>query len=209
MIGHPIPSASDRMTHDQTSAAPAENVSLYDPALIRADMSPPFFAVSIAKLVVLSVCTFGLYEVWWFYRHWRLARESGEDVWPVVRALFMVFFIYALFRRIRRYPDGIARREAGFPAGPLAFGWIVVSLLYGLPDPYWLVSFGAVVFLVPMQMSANRINLERAPLHDRNTRFSVFNWIVIVVGGLIFALTVFGAFLPATVPTTPPGVTRL
>lgn len=185
-------------------AAP-DGVTDYDPASIRADVSPPFFAVSIAKLVVMSACTFGLYEVWWFYRHWRLARERGDDVWPVARTVFMVFFVYALFRRVRDYPHAHASRDDRLPARSLALGWIVVSLLYQLPDPYWLVSFCAVVFLVPIQTCANRINLEHAPRHDRNTRFTVLNWIVIVVGGLVVALTVFGAFVPASAP----GVTRL
>lgn len=194
-------------------APPTSEVALDDAlASIHADVSPPFVAVSITKLVVMSLCTFGLYEVWWFYRNWRLARERGVDVWPVPRALFAVFFVYALFRAIRDYPDAFAPREDRFPAGPLAFGWIVVSLLYRLPDPYWLVSFCAVVFLVPVQMTANRINLAFAPRHDRNARFTVLNWLVIVIGAVVLALTVIGAFMPTPVDPASapaPGVTRL
>lgn len=181
----------------------------YDPDSLRADVSPPFFAVSITKLVVLSVCTFGLYELCWFYRNWRLARERGEDVWPVLRTLFAIFFVYALFRRIRDGGDNFELSDGDLPAGWLALGWIVVSLLYQLPDPYWLVSFGTVAFLVPVQMAANRINRVRAPRHDPNGRFGVVNWIAVVVGGLVLALVTIGAFLPPREAAPGPGVIRL
>ena len=29
---------------------------------------PPFFAVPVTKLVVMSLCTFSGYEIYWFYR---------------------------------------------------------------------------------------------------------------------------------------------
>ena len=40
--------------------------------------TPPFFAVSLLKLTVLSLCTFGVYELFWFYRNWRLIKLREE-----------------------------------------------------------------------------------------------------------------------------------
>ena len=167
-----------------------------DATSLAADVSPPFFPVSITKLVVMSVCTFGFYEVYWFYRNWRLARERGAHVRPALRALFAIFFCHSLFRIVRDRAGDTAARDDELRAGPLAIGWIVVSLLGGLPDPYWLVSFCAVVFVVPVQMSANRYNRVRAPRHDPNDRFGTANWIAIVGGGLLLTLVVIGMFTP-------------
>jgi hypothetical protein len=47
-----------------------------------------FFAVSPIKMVVLSVCTFGIYQIYWFYKHWVLIKERSEPlIVPWARAL--------------------------------------------------------------------------------------------------------------------------
>jgi hypothetical protein len=38
-----------------------------------------FFAVSPLKLVVLSVCTLGFYQVYWFYKHWVLTPDHDKN----------------------------------------------------------------------------------------------------------------------------------
>ena len=37
--------------------------------------TPLYFPVSNTKLVLLSVCTLGLYEFYWFYKNWALVKE--------------------------------------------------------------------------------------------------------------------------------------
>ena len=55
--------------------------------------SAPFFAVSVPKLILLSTCTSGLYELFWFYKNWRLVREREDsDILPFWRAFFGFFF---------------------------------------------------------------------------------------------------------------------
>lgn len=155
---------------------------------------PPFFAVSILKLVVMSICTFGLYETYWFYKNWKLikARERS-NIHPVLRAIFSLFYCYACFARVRDFDmPGLSKTKLA--AGPLAIGWIVVSALYRLPDLYWLISMSAVVFLIPVQMYANLINISASPRHDRNTRFVGWNWAALIIGAVWLALAILGTF---------------
>jgi len=156
---------------------------------------PAFFAVSLTKLTVLSLCTMGLYELYWFYKNWQLIRAREQtDILPFWRAFFAIFFCYGCFARIR---DG--GREVGLQslaAGPLAAGWIVMTMLWKLPDPYWLVTYGAIFFMLPVQACANRINAAVAPGHDANSRFTAANWIIAVVGGLLFLMAIIGTFMP-------------
>ncbi len=157
---------------------------------------PPFFSVSPTKLLLLSVCTLGLYEIYWFYKNWSLVkRREGTNILPVARSIFAYFFCYALFRRVSTHAAEVNCND--LPAGPLAVGWIVTTLLWRLPDPYWLVSFAAVLFLLPVQSAINSINAKIVPEHDRNERFGAWNVVALVVGGLVLVLVAIGTFLPA------------
>jgi hypothetical protein len=160
-----------------------------------ADGAPVFFAVSMRKLLVMSLCSFGLYQIYWWYQNWKLVRaRTGEKVSPALRTLFSVFFCYSLLKRIRNQrPDLPSGRLA---AGPLTAAWTILSLLCKLPDPYWVIAFGAMLTLLPVQAAANTVNRAVAPGHDPNARLSRLNWATVVVGGALFVLVLIGAFVP-------------
>ena len=158
----------------------------------------PFFAVSVTKLVVMSICTFSLYEVFWFYRNWkRIAEREREPISPPRRAIFAVVFCYSCFARMRDY-DALTGTSTGagrLAALPLAIAWMVTSLLGSFTDYPWISQF-AVLFLVPVQQYVNRLNTAVAPLHDRNARFTAANWIGVIVGGLFVMLSIAATFRP-------------
>ena len=175
-------------------APPAAVVA--DVSSIKSDVEVRFFAVSTVKLVVLSVVTLGFYQIYWFYRHWALIKERSEPhIIPWARALFGIFWCYRCFEFIR----GEERRldvEPTLPAGPLAIGWIATSLTSRLPGPYFLIAFLSPLLLVPVQRHINHINALAAPGHDENTRFSAWNWLAVVVGGIFLGLVILGLAQP-------------
>lgn len=172
--------------------SPVDDVAGPESPSLPGGSEPAFFAVSIAKLVVLSICTLGLYELYWYYRNWRLikAREK-TNILPFWRAFFGYFFCYPFFVRVR---DHLRPRpgDAKLAAGLLATCWIVTSLMWRLKDPYWLVSTLSFVFLIPVQLAVNHINEVVAPGHDRNSTFSAWNWMAIFLGGVLFLAAVIG-----------------
>jgi hypothetical protein len=152
----------------------------------------PFFAVSVLKLFVLSVCTFGLYKVYWFYKNWRLIKEHEQsDIRPVARAILSVFFCYQCFKRIRDF-DAPASIDGPIAPGRLAAGLIITTLLQILPDPFWPASIFSVVFLIPAQIRVNQINSATRPNHHPNRHFSIWNWVVIVLGLVWLLLIIIG-----------------
>ena len=157
---------------------------------------PVFFAVSARKLVVLSICTLGFYQMYWMYRHWKLVRDQGgEALSPALRTVMAVFFCYPLFRRILRHQS--APDASRWAAGPIAIGWVVLCLLWWLPVPYGLITNLAAMFIVvPVQNAANAVNRAVAPDHAPNARIAVLDWLVVVPGGLLLALGLVGSFLP-------------
>jgi hypothetical protein len=178
------------MSEQQNESSRAETVT-----------NPPltimYFPVSPVKLLVMSICTFGLYEIFWYYNNWCIIKEREEsEIWPFARAIFAFFFCYPLFNRVRGTAES---QEPGrsLAAGPLAAGWIIFTILAYLPDPFWLVSFFSVVFLVPVQATVNRINLAAHPGHDPNSTFTGWNKVGVVIGGLLLLLALVGTFLPS------------
>ena len=152
----------------------------------------PFFVVSVLKLFVLSVCTFGLYEVYWFYKNWRLIKKrENSNIRPVARAIFSIFYCYQCLKRIRDF-DTSAQIDGPLAAGRLATGWIVATLFQKLPEPFWLISLLAVVFLIPAQIHVNQINSIARPDHHPNRHFSLWNWVVVVCGSACLLLVTIG-----------------
>jgi len=182
-------------------ATPQAEIPLDDGQAVR----PPFFAVSLLKLVVLSTCTFGLYEIYWFWRNWNRIRVRGEsEITPSLRALFLIFYCYPCFIRIRL--AGISRGVIPAPPiGFLAICYILTTFSWRLPEPLWLICFLKVAFLLPIQSYVNRINSQASPGHDPNSRFGIWNWIAVVGGGLLFILVVIGSFLPKPQTGAPSG----
>ncbi len=156
---------------------------------------PAYFAVSRLKLALMSVATFGLYQIYWFYKNWKAMQSSGESLNAPVRALFYPLTAYWLFRHIgeRGVALGMA---AGFSAGLLAVAVFLLSMLWRLPDPWWLAGFASVAALLPVQTAVNEINYRMAPDADPNTRFRGWNIFGLIVGGILFGLVVLGAFAP-------------
>ena len=93
--------------------------TLFPPPTIECRSEPKryFFDVSVLKLVVMSTVTLTFYQIFWFYRNWKLAKERGDDVIPILRAIFGVLFAYALFKEVR---DTGRERACYLPRVPAA-----------------------------------------------------------------------------------------
>ena len=156
----------------------------------------PYFAVSLTKLAVMSICTMGIYELYWFYRNWRLIKDrEGLDIRPFWRVFFAYFYCYQCFDHIRAHALRLGL-PTSMEMGPLAAAWIIITILWKLPDPYWLVTMLGFLPMLPVQSLANRINTEENPEHHRNSRFTGWNIAMVIIGGLLLILTVIGTFLP-------------
>ena len=134
-----------------------------------------YFPVSLVKLVLMHFCTLGAYQYYWFYENWRVIKERESfDILPFWRTCFAVLYCFPLFGQIERSGRLLHLRQS-ISSFVLAGGWVLATVLSMLPDPYWLISFLSVVFLVPVQQQINRVNEQVAPGHDPNKRFTAWN----------------------------------
>ncbi|MFN2564970.1 MAG: hypothetical protein ABR499_08175 [Gemmatimonadaceae bacterium] len=157
---------------------------------------PVFFPVSIAKLLVMSVFTIGLYELYWFYENWKLVQaRTRKRMMPFWRAFFALIWAEPLFKRVaaRALDEGV---RPVFSPSPMAGLFILLTLSFKLPDPYSLVCFLSVIPLLRVQRAVIEINRRAAPDAPVNAKFSALNVAAAVIGGLVLALIILGSFLP-------------
>jgi hypothetical protein len=157
----------------------------------------PLHPMGLGKLAALSLCTFNLYQLVWFYRNWRLLRdEGGERVTPWLRALFAGFTSFALFDDV----ESLGRRNRvpiHWSPIPMGIGYLLLTASWRLPDPYWLVTL--LSFLPPLwvQKSINEINSRCDQPKEVDRSFTGWTWLVIVLGGVFLFLALLGTFVPA------------
>jgi hypothetical protein len=59
----------------------------------------PFFTRQPALLLIYMVFSMGSYALYWMYRNWDAVRAaSGKRMWPIMRALFAIIYVWPLFK---------------------------------------------------------------------------------------------------------------
>jgi hypothetical protein len=152
--------------------------------------------VSLLKLTVLSIVTFGIYELFWFYQQWKCIRRR-EDISPFWRTFFSGVTSFGLFKRIANDANASDVRVSFNPvvAGALV---MVLSASSRLPQPWWLVSVLSFAPVLPVQATLNRLNAQLAPDADRNERWTASNYVVLVLGTLFLGLAILGTYITST-----------
>ena len=155
----------------------------------------PFFPVSTVKFITLSLCTFGFYELYWYYKNWQRIRErSGESLSPFWRAFFAALWSFQLFGRVRDYEANAGR--PGWSAGILGTAYFALLATWRLPDPWWLLSVVSFVPILPVLATTQGINRQAEATENSNEKFSITNIIALVVGGLLLLLLVLDFLFP-------------
>ncbi|MGZ0782342.1 DUF4234 domain-containing protein [Pseudomonas saponiphila] len=168
----------------------------------------PFYVVSKAKFLTLYILTFGIYQLYWAYKNWHQFRHaSGQELWPVARALFSIFFIHALYREadailkrdghsqdwrhdelatlfvggviLNAVLDGLARQHMGYP-------FVDIASLALLPVLAWVTWLG--------QRGLNAAAGD--PEGRSNARFTPLNFVLCALGAVVLVLACIGVMLP-------------
>lgn len=158
-----------------------------------------FFTTSSLKLALMSLCTLGLYELYWFYKNWVLIKARTEkDIMPFWRAFFAPFWAYSCFESIKVSANENDVKES-LPIGILAIIYLVLQIAARLPEPFWLGTLLTFAVMLPVNAVALKINRKMCANFSNNDKFSAWNWGALVVGGLFLALILLGTFLPGPV----------
>jgi hypothetical protein len=179
------------MASERSPYAPPE-AAVHTPGAAR----DAYFTVGSLKLVLMSLTTLGLYELYWFYRNWKVIRNQDQsDIMPFWRAFFAPFWTFSMGYEFveQAKTQGTA---ITLPVAPLGILYLIWNILWRLPDPYWLVSLLSPFLLLPFEHAARRIDGRGTLARPTYGRFSVWNIAWIVVGSLFLVLVLIGTFLP-------------
>jgi len=165
---------------------------------------PLFLYVSPMRLVLLSILSFSLYEVYWMYKNWRHIKErDGLKIRPFWRAIFGIFFCHSLLRRIHGDQEAQSIQEPTFSPDTLATGWVILVIIGNLvsrsPEAVAgvLAAFiPSFLCLVPVQKYINEVTQRRNSEHNYSP-WSLGHIVCFVLGVLLWALTLSGLGIEA------------
>ena len=157
-------------------------------------MSPYPYSISIPKLIILSITTLGLFELYWFYKQFKSFKEVRNwDINPWLRTLFGGVTAYTLFREVERAEKEIDSSKDLFAIG-LAIVFFFTLALSRLPNPYWLLAFLSVIPLVPVQNAINFYWDSRFGDNAVKSKFGGWNYVVAAIGLVLCVGAVFESF---------------
>ncbi len=115
------------ISRDVSEETKSPKGSSEDPAL--PPVMPHFFTASILKLVIMSICTMGIYQLYWFYKNWKLIRErTGQKIRPFWRAFFSPLWAYSCFKEIKAGAEECKIQEF-LPIGLFAILYFLISVV--------------------------------------------------------------------------------
>lgn len=158
-----------------------------------------YFPVSPLKFSLMSLCTCGLYEMFWSYKNWRRIKiRDKSEISPVWRAFFYPFWHYSLLADIaERRSTGVIRNKLYRLA--LAISLIIICYSWRAPDPYWLLCLLTFVPMLPAVYAIAEINaLQETPPSQNPHTFLNFAAYLFVSPILAFSVLLTIGYFPNT-----------
>jgi len=136
-----------------------------------------YYPVSLSKFIVLSLLTMGIYDIYWFYKNWRFVHDrDNSTIMPFWRALFSPLWCAALILDLRKHV-----KNKTIPIALVVFlsiVYFVLSIVSGLPNPYWIVSFLAFVPLLPVVRLINASNQDESQQYVSNSTWKLRHFVL-------------------------------
>lgn len=136
-----------------------------------------FYPMARWKFWFLSIVSLGIYNSYWMYRNWKAIKlKSNEEMMPIARGIFAVFWLYPLFLRLKQdseYRFQSNKVLASWMAGLIALTYFLFSVLNSFLDEgvYWPLYLCLPALFFPFISYINNCNKLEPKALVFNTRW--------------------------------------
>jgi hypothetical protein len=157
----------------------------------------PFYAVSVTKLVLLSLATFTIYETFWFYKNWKTIKAStGRNISPFWRAVFSPIYCFALAKEVNEAAKSKNLLERISPAIITVF-YAGMIALERAPEPYGYICLLSFIPLILIAHQIHRVHQAIRPGFNSNVGWGFGACSTLAVGGALGCLLLAVALGPS------------
>jgi hypothetical protein len=161
--------------------------------------TPLFLYIPVARLILLSIASFSLFEAYWIYKNWRYIKERDQlNINPFWRGWFGIFFCHSLLRRIHEDEEARSIQMPSFSPGGQATGWVVllivsiaISSARSIAASIIAAFVPSFLCFVPVQNYINSVSARRNP-GQPYYRWSSGHIVCLVFGIIIWVILLFG-----------------
>ncbi|MDO8728005.1 MAG: TIR domain-containing protein [Candidatus Methanoperedens sp.] len=153
-------------------------------------------AQPIWHLIILSILTFGLYQIYWFYRNWKHLKINNHlDISPGWRTAGLLVPIYGFvlaYRQLREIRD--FSKEVGvdktYSPEWIIIVWIIVTSFILLPNQYSFIFVLSVGAILMVQGVLNSYWKKEQPALIERTNFSGREIAIAVIGEIFWIILI-------------------
>lgn len=159
-----------------------------------------FYVISTRKMMTLFFLTFGLFQLHWNFQNWLLhKRATGENIWPLPRAIFAIFFTHSLYRKIGGY-DATGKRgawDSGSYSSAMVFLMLIEYVLSWAGKSSKFFDVISILLIIPIALLMKQVQVEvnarsGDPAGSSNDNFTVANIIWCAIGVAIWFFAAIG-----------------
>lgn len=182
------------------------------PTISNDQISNDFYIVGLLKFAILFMCTLGCYIAYWFYRNWKLQKAAtGESCWPIMRAIFLIFFTHELFRRIDKKLR-LTEKKYDWDSQNTATLIVVFVLASRILDRLSIKEIGSpytdIAALIILPIIGGLLIYVQKIINfacndfegESNNKLTALNFLWISIGTIFIILAVVGIFLSPSKP---------
>ncbi|MDH3976574.1 MAG: DUF3857 domain-containing protein [Deltaproteobacteria bacterium] len=134
-----------------------------------------FYPVSLVKLIALSIVTFGVYTVYWFYRNWLYVKKiDSSSIMPIARGIFSILWFYPFYLRL--VEDSCLRYEENkvlvkSMAILFAVTYFIATFLSDVDYLFLPAMVVTALLLLPLANYINYVNTDDSRAYTYNSRW--------------------------------------
>lgn len=152
------------------------------------EQSAVYYPVSLIKLFILTISTYGFYHLFWFYKTWKYIQKRDDSaIMPFWRTFFSVFWFYPLYSDLKhdshqRFNKNIL--PASFWIVLLLILYVILSIMSDFDSIFGLAYLLTGLCVIPFVNYVNYINRDAPEVISFNSRFRPRH---IIMGIMVFA----------------------